>query len=802
MLVALAYLHVVGAPDSVHRFLVDQLAQKGVAAQFGAIRLELFRGVVATDAVLGSVDRPGEALVQIDEVQLVVDWNGLRQRRNAIRALHIANARLAVPLPADEQGGAVFTAERAYATFQFEPDGAIRVERLTGLYLGIRLFVAGRFKPAPPGPSPATGAPESGQAFRLLTRVVRELNRLRAGTTPQLELDFDVDLADPLAGSARVSLQGSDWEYRGLRVDSARLIVELQAGAVRIRQCEAQLAGGTFKVAGHYDLRHGSFDVTVHSTTDPAAFLVLAPPEAVALADQVSFGQNPRIDVQYRLLPEIGTLPELLGSIDVRDVSVRGVAFRLVHAQFEVHGPEVIIRQAEVVTPEGRLTGQGRYHLESSDFSYHVDSRIDPIRLMPLLGPGVRRILAPAWFDTPPHVVADVRADFVDPDNFAYDATVNAGRCRYRGVELTSARGRLRLRTNQLDAREVVLTRPEGDVRGRLYADFPRQTVTFDLAVTAHPPSLAPLLGPRAPAVIRPYRFGPQTDATTHGLIDFAAPARTVWEASVRNEGFAWWKLQTANAAAQLVFSNQVLRIDDFTADAYDGRLRAACVVDLNLQPAGYRASLVAEDCGVSALLRDLDAGGSDDQGLLTGQLSIRGQGADLGTMEGEGNLEIRDGVLLEMPLFGIFSAILEDLSPGLGQTKLTRATARFAIRNSRVKTDDAEAAAGVFTLKARGSTSFDGSLDYRIQAQLFRAVPGLNIPGIILGKMLEYKVGGTLGAPNYRPLRLPKELLPHRSGDKNKKQENDPGDGRDPETTESPDPVELPATEPAPAMP
>ena len=70
--------------------------------------------------------------------------------------------------------------------------------------------------------------------------------------------------------------------------------------------------------------------------------------------------------------------------------------------------------------------------------------------------------------------------------------------------------------------------------------------------------------------------------------------------------------------------------------------------------------------------------------------------------------------------------------------------------------------AAGAFTLTGQGKVGFDGKLDFLIEAQLLKSWPGLGQIGWILGKILKYKIGGTVGDYNYRPVNLPKEILPH----------------------------------------
>jgi hypothetical protein len=408
-----------------------------------------------------------------------------------------------------------------------------------------------------------------------------------------------------------------------------------------------------------------------------------------------------------------------------------------------------------IVTPEGHLTGHGQYHIESSGFSYAFDSTLDPRKLLPLMTPLMQQIVGPSWFETPPHIVAKVVGDFVDPDAFSYDAQITARRCSYRGVGLTRGSAGLRLRHGRLDVENLLLGRNEGELRGTLLADFNDHQVNFDLETTANPTEMSPLLGPKAAQVMRSYRFGPRTQATTRGVIDFENPTNTAWMAQVANDGFSCWKFTADHAQANLTFTNNILRISDFDADFYSGKLRGQAVFTMT-NSVSYRFDFNAERCDVQAMLTAMHPDKkSRVTGTLGGHMELSGQGSDLATLRGSGNLEISDGVLWEGPLFGIFSPIL-------GSTKATSAKATFAMADQAVGTDDLEIKANPFTAASQGKVGFNGSLDFRVKAQFLGAWPGINILSAILGQILEYKVGGTITKPNYRAIHLPKEFLPH----------------------------------------
>ncbi len=752
-LLALAYLHVRGAPPFLTKLIVQQMERAGVAARFGALRLDLYRGVVATNAVFADLRQPDHPLVQIDEVQLQFSARRLIHRQNPIVALRIANANISVPTPPDENGPAYFTASSAYATFRFDEDGTIQVDRLTGVYCGLRLYVRGTVLPA----RQQTPVPATPSSFTFVTKIVRELNRIRTAALPQLNVDFNLDLAQPLAGKVSVQLRGDQLIYRGLKVDSATIDIRMQDGAIEIRDFVVALYRGEIKLGGRYDIAGGRFDLQLASTTDPLAFAVFAPPAVATVLREVQVRENPTFTVRYTLSPKTGNLPQLQGAVATGGLTVRGVEFRAVRFKFEEQGPDVKFTDVFVATPAGQLTGAGQYQIESSDFSYRLDSTLDPTKLVPLMMPGLRRIVEPAEFPgPPPHIVAAVQGDFVDPDNFAYDATVTAQQCRYRGVDLKAASGHLQLARQRLDVQDLRLEREEGVLTGTLRADFNTHQVRFDLATTANPSAMAPLLGEKAAQIMKSYRFGPRTQATAKGLVDFDNAVNTVWTAQVQNEGFSYWKFTAQQAQADLALTNNTFRIENFKANLYGGTLTGMAEFGLANPAAEYRFTFDVDRCDVNQVLSAMKNGQPTKvTGYLSGHVELQGRGTDTGTLVGRGDLKIADGVLWEAPLFGIFSR-------ALGNTKATSAEATFTIGDGAVKTDDLKVTAGAFTGRSSGTLGFDGKIDFLVNAQFLSSWPGINIATWLLGKALEYKVGGTIGNPSYRPIHVPKELLPH----------------------------------------
>jgi uncharacterized protein involved in outer membrane biogenesis len=962
VVICLLYLNMRGFPEPVCRFVRDQFRQYGYIVQFESLRLDWFSGIVAEKLSLADARRPDKTLVRVTEVGLQIAWLELLNGQHALHGLRIINANISAPMPPDELGSENFTASEAHATLRFEENGAIRLEQLTGTYCGVFLYVTGRVKPTvglPPVPAARTND------LGVVSKALRELHSLRSSKPLDLYLDFDIDLAQPMALQTRVRLHGRSVRYRRLAIEQIELDVGMEEGAVRIRSANARLAGGELDVRGTYDVARGQTDLHLRSTFDLMVLRPLLPPETEKALPPFRFLQNPNINLHYVLSPETGTIPVVSGKIHVGDFEFRGVGFREIAFGFEHRGPEIKVLDARIVMREGELTGHGQYHIESSDFSYEFDSTLDPTDLLPLMTPMMQRWMSPATFEEVPHIIAKVRGDFVDPDAFAYDAEVKAGRGSYRGVALEAAEGRLRLRRNRLEARELVFKREDGELTGELTADFDQQQLVFNMRTTANPTPMAALLGEKAAKTMEPYRFGPELSASAKGFVDFANPQRVTWTADVTDTGFSWWKLTANQGRAHLLFTNDLchLRLDtkgatygtnhaervaadlliaqgvvkatNVVATIAGGKIEGHAITDIQRQRVAFQFRSTADPHALAALLGpaaekklqpysfgfdtvvrasgiadlqasnqtawvaelatdsfgyqqlsakqlnanlaltnevlriqanaqhlnwwtikgdrvqadltfandtlqsrlsahalqwwklktdevsanitgsnsayairnfdaaihggtlrgqadlhpvgtntafqlNLDANQWDMQrfvqsmgktnantgGQIAGRLSLTGTGADFATYQGDGTLEIANGVLMEVPLFGIFSSILNLIVPNLGSTAITKANCTYTIANQLIKTDDLKFTTGAAAVSSRGTITIPkGDLDFRVEAQPLRSWPGINILTWMFGKIFEYKVGGTLDNPNWRPTRLPKELMPHSEG-------------------------------------
>jgi hypothetical protein len=130
----------------------------------------------------------------------------------------------------------------------------------------------------------------------------------------------------------------------------------------------------------------------------------------------------------------------------------------------------------------------------------------------------------------------------------------------------------------------------------------------------------------------------------------------------------------------------------------------------------------------------------------------------------GYGNMNLQDGLIWEVPVFGLFSPILNSIKEGAGNQRAKEATATFGVTNSVIATSDLSIRASGMQLNYQGTVDFDARINGKMEAELFRNTPGI---GPVVSKVLwpvtklfEYKVTGTFNKPKAEPLFIPKILL------------------------------------------
>ena len=566
-------------------------------------------------------------------------------------------------------------------------------------------------------------------------------------------------------GQSEEIILRSDWRPPTLNLEgSARLAdgrLSLQAGLDLVsRVC-------TFQGLSECDLRQLA---PFFSTNSPTW---LAPAE---------WTSSPRLEANGTVILPAWTntpprwreeiLPTLAvtGQFAVGEGAYRGVTFRSASTPFSFSNMIWRLPDLLISRPEGAIHADYLADQRTQDFQCRLRSQIDPASVKPLLSPAQQHPLDFVSFQVPPYVEGTIRGRWSQLETLEVALTVRATNFSIRGETARSARAQLNYKNQFISILnpEVLRDGQRGGAEG-LGIDLVTEKLYFTNASgNLDPMALTRAIGKKTAEAIEPYRFEIPPQARARGVVDLKRGRHEdamVFE--VNGGAFHWKDFHLSAIAGVIDWQGLGLRLSDVRGTLHGGQVTGAAHFDF-AAPLGTDFSFhtVAQGVNLPPLMADLAGRTNRIEGLLSGELVVdHANDHDPASWQGHGRLRLRDGLLWEIPVFGVFSPVLNTLIPGLGSSRAKDATADFIITNSVIRSKNLEIHATAMRMQYEGAVDFERRVDARMEAELLRDLPGV---GFLLSKvfwpvtkMFEYRVSGTLDKPKTEPLyMIPKILL------------------------------------------
>src|SRR5262249_3070116 len=132
---------------------------------------------------------------------------------------------------------------------------------------------------------------------------------------------------------------------------------------------------------------------------------------------------------------------------------------------------------------------------------------------------------------------------------------------------------------------------------------------------------------------------------------------------------FQWWKFKTEHIVGHVHWQGLRLTLKDVVADFYGGGAGGSAAFDFAAHlGSDFDFNFAATNALLQALMSDLSTRSNHLEGRLAGRFVVtKGNTEDWHSVSGFGELALRDGLIWDIPLFGIFTPILNSISPGLG---------------------------------------------------------------------------------------------------------------------------------------
>jgi hypothetical protein len=392
------------------------------------------------------------------------------------------------------------------------------------------------------------------------------------------------------------------------------------------------------------------------------------------------------------------------------------------------------------------------------DFRLNIDSTINPIALRPFVSREIQEFLGEWEFPHPPSIHLAIRGEDEKPQTWRGDGMVRLERARFRGNWMNSASSEVHFGNGAVSYKDLRVTRNEGSGAGDFTYDFARHEVRIEnLRTTLWPNEVVYWIDPTLSKAVAPYKFRQPPAVITHGVYQFGGGKNTRLELAIDSKGgvnyvFVGKTLPFDHVLANLVFTEDRLQINDLAGTLFSGQVHGNADISLAHNDGRYRASIRAEHMDFPRLT-ELYYDYKTSHGQLSGSYDFTGVGSDPRKMRGTGKLEVTNGDVFSIPVFGPLSQLVNSVLPGsMGYSVARKATSSFEIKESVIHTDDFEVAGKLFSMLGHGDLYFlDDKLDFTVRMSA-------NGPAALLTpmyKLFEYTGEGSLKHPDWHPKRF-----------------------------------------------
>lgn len=753
------YLDTIGVGAQASAKVEAELDKVGLDASIGRITFDLTRGLEARNVVLRSKRHPGRDLAILTRLSISPSLNELVRGRLRIDEVRLAGSDVSIPV-ADR----VIDVKNVEAEVVFPPD-QIRVRHASGELFGIEIEASALLL------HPNAVEIKQGQDELAAERVAKILDAVTdffEKTTfaqPQPVLEFEVqgdlsnfetlEVAPILLRVGRFTFDG--WKGEGIDLRATYRNQEITLDRLSI----GAEAGESLELSGKFEVEERMIDFDLTNSINLAPLFRLLAPEEIRAA--VKFGTGPVVTAQGEIdLSKPKLAGQVIGTFSMADVNLQGVEMDHIGSRFAWKDDLVYLRDFKANNGPQWLAADIWY--QKDDFRVRAQSTLTPSTIASILSERDREIVGKLEFEELPHLSVDLTGPKANLDFLSGTGKVRLGRMAFQGGWIDSASADLALKDRAFTFTNLEVERPEGSGKGTLVYDFGKGKIEFDdIRASMMPGDVLKWAGEKVVKATKPYEFKKPPEALVNGTVDMRDPTGSDLSVDFASTGGIGYellgrKLHFGKAAGHLKFDGRDVFARLRDVELFGGKLGLQVdVLQEGRSEPIYRANLQANGVDFESLT-GLYFGYRKSEGKLSGQFAWESPTTKPKELLGHGAVQVRDGNVFAIPMFGPLSVIMNEIIPGAGYEKARNATANFSIQDGKLHTDDFEVIGQGFSMYGEGDLYlFEDEMDFSIR------INAKGVPGIILfpvSKVFEYVSDGKMSDAEWRPKILPKGFL------------------------------------------
>lgn len=630
-------------------------------------------------------------------------------------------------------------------------------------------------EPAPSGTGPAavtdlraTWSNLVAQTPAWITNLPLEALVFPPDTPPELNLRFALDPGAPDAVTFSAVGRAGPLTYASRAIDRLTLLAAFDAGNVSLDTLELTMAEKRLHLSGSWNAHTNRLQVHGFSDLPPQKWFALLP---TAWKTNAFFT---RLDMDGSFTSEawIGPCPpgqwasHWNGWISADRVTLGGLPVSRGFVSARRRGSDLEVEQLllHAGAGDGAGTVEARAGVDVSTWrmrgagSFDLDLR----QASGLIPPPLRKVAE--RFDYRGKPLAFEGVFDASLTNLDYEVTgeLAGNDFSYRDIPVDTMRCTLRVVPRLVALDPLVFTKDRGTFEGGLDLHFQPDRYELDVRTTTPPLDSLRMALPRLADQLALFDFNGSSLVEVRGLVDIDTPAHSDLAVAVSASDVALRWFRFGKITGTWRYTGDAVTVTNLDARAYDGAIEGA--VDwFDGEPGRIRIDLRGEGLEASRMIADRRRIQFDrDVGRVNARLnlSLPADGSGVNALAGTGRIAVRNGSLLQIPVFGGLSVLLSAIYPGLGYTDQSSFIADFTVADGRVRTDNAALAGNVISLTARGTYGFDDQLDFAVQVKPLKdgiLADTLRLVTFPISKLLEFKLTGPVTNAQWRAANLPR---------------------------------------------
>jgi len=586
---------------------------------------------------------------------------------------------------------------------------------------------------------------------------------------------LDAGRSTPPGIRAWAFLEGGPMRVRDLQISRCSAALRWTNGLARVDSIRAVGPDANLCVEGRGTIGTKAWDVAGDlRVRGPAEDIVAAWLPAVNRLATARLSGPLLADLSFGPAPVQTVASNISGRVTCATLKCGGAELADVVLGFRRNGAVVDITDASASVlgdgPARYVNGRGSLVLGGS-YKLHLASDAEPRRLAAFLPTNIAPLVASFEVAGVSRTELQLLRTAAPATNLTASGSFHAAGLTRNQIPADLMHADLAYSNGTLRVDNLAIVRKDGQLTGRFAYRSAEDLLSIEGRSTAPVLSMARFIEPGLEKTLSTYRFEGPATVEFGGSVGLGNnPARDL---RIRIDGRAvgWRWFLAENAVLDLSIGEKATLLENLRArwcgGDVSGSLRFEKAAQTN-EPGLCRLDLSVKEADMATVVgifHDLEDRRAYE-GALSGHVVLAGEmGPGFSdTATGSGRVDIRNGYILSIPLFGGLSKYLSLLVPGLGYASQRDLRGSFKIRDGRLETDDAELLGRAITIRGKGSYAFEKNIiNGRVQVNFLKEGLTANVMRLItspLTKALEFEATGTTKEPRWRPVNTPKRLL------------------------------------------